>query len=428
MRHGIIKDFDFNMRDFEKFTLGDKVAIVPRAETSFMLDAELYDTEIRDLLALRKDPNELHGKFYAEEEAQTFVTEPLAARELIGFSIEGVIPEGTSVEFRMFNGSIPMIWDETDEWKEATDDWNSVEEIAEGLPFWIKQVGKKFGFVLKLASDTDKKLTPRIYAIKVLMEVEMSYEEDILYRSLKSRLASVITHKEVELQLQNDDETATVSEVDLAEYDILEQIPVEVTNVLSVYEKDDEDRRHDLLSTYDPETKLIGFNEEIGGNSRIVLILECRPSVVVIGQSVNMYPMPTNLPAIAVEDFSEDSVEEGGRDSVVNVQLEWGAMVNAPLITTYSATLMFYTGSGRELRKLAEAVRADFRETPYLHSIGLDEDFDLSTTGGWSTTTRVNLSNKHSGEATLMIHNVPRRFGIGEVDTAIVKSIQLNLS
>lgn len=307
---------------------------------------------------------------------RSWTTTPMSAQEWRGF--EAVIahkldPDGTgtvvtSARFRLRTAASEYWWDGA-AWVVNAVNWNTEAEVAANIATFPRTT-RTIGVVVNLRT-TDARVTPELYAVKVLYGSDIQHEEDYLYRSfipyLKNGVRSIA--RVVAAQV------ATGVTFTLAE--ALQSTPYDITDIDSVFnETTDPDHLTDLFASYNAGTRVITLDSAVTAGQSLFINLMYRP-LVAAGTSRDFNEL-NRVPAILIEERALiNATERGGFDTVMNngVTPAVGVKVFTPKQGDYEMSVAIVADKGVDHARLAQDFRAFLADNPIMHSRGLDEPF-----------------------------------------------------
>ena len=312
--------------------------------------------------------------------ARTWVTNPKNAKQWLSF--EAIVehdldfggppaPQLSSLAFRLSDGTDEFWWD-GGAWVVNTTNWNTEAEVANNIATF-PIASQKLQVVIQLSTTRD---TPRIKALKVLYASDVSFQEDIIYRSLvRSLKANVRPIADYGIDPQS---AAPVTTLDLKN-DFPLETPYNVVGIDSVYDYDaDPDRLTDLFDggSYDTNTMVITLGTSLPAGNRALVRFVWEPEVAVT--TSQDYHEVAKLPSLVLADINLVGVTERGEDdAVVNRDSGAATKVGGPLQGDIEVVLFGLTDKGVDHHRLSDELKGYFRNHPLLNSQGVDEEFSL---------------------------------------------------
>ena len=391
MRH--LKDYPFDASTRKSTAFSDTTKIHINTDESQFTTASRF----RGALQLKSN----QGKYSTDMNisASSDLTNPTAIQAWLGLQEIAEKPIGTSVGYRVTDGSDQFHWDGSD-WVLSAVDWNTIAELNEGIRRFIPQKLKKtIGFIINLAT-TDEDATPKLFELRLIGAYDADVFDDLVYRSVVPALKSAITYTDKVVIIEADPETNTllVSDFDFG------TSTYKVIDVISVYDEEgDEAHFNNLLESFDAETGVITLIAPVAKDTPLRLKLTYRPRVEV--QANQDIIEVAEQPVILIERIQEQNSKKIiARDHIADVG--GGAFgFSDPIISDYMFTLRIVAGYGVDLKRLDSAVKELLR-TGLIASTGLDEQRDVTLLPEFATGTQPNLSDAHVASTAFIVRNV----------------------
>jgi hypothetical protein len=305
----------------------------------------------------------------------TWLINPETAKQWLGFQAFEVHPRdvdadiATPIRYRLGDGTTEYHWNGA-AWVASSTLWNTEAEVAAGMPaFPIAQ--QKLRITANLSTD-DSRYTPALSAIKVLYATDVVFQEDLIYRSLVRSLRETIRPvADWPVTMLADGATFDLDSTKL-------DTPYNVTNVVGAYATDtDPNRLSNLLSSYNPTTKVVTLVSPLTEGDELWLQFQYEPEVST--HTSRDYIEIGKVPAIVLSDINISSTFEVGRDDHIVLNKTSGASVRVPGPKQQNVDFVvrFLTDKARDLQRLQEAVREWIRANPLLRARGIDERYSL---------------------------------------------------
>lgn len=337
----------------------------------------------------------------ADIHAKTWVARPGAAKgwllfqaDVIHVSVDGT--RVTGVGFRVSDGDDEYWWDGSD-WVVNTTNWNTEGEVATNIAAF-PVAALAIQFVVNLTT-TDSEHTPKVRALKLLYNSNVSSKEDLLYRSFCRALRAGV-QPIADLAFAAPSASASF---DLNDY--LPQTPYNIIDVDSVFDgTDDEDQLNDLLLSYNAATKELELSAPIPLGNTVWVRFIYEPVVAIT--TARDYTELDKVPAIVVSDFAEiNSKDSASFDYVINRDTGAGWKVPAPRQVDIELTLRVVTDKEKDQIRLSDAVQEYFGQNPMLTSLALDERFRMWLIGEYAQQGVIGQEETHAGTLRIRIAN-----------------------
>jgi len=329
---------------------------------------------------------------------QIAATNPQALRQWLGFQATphpSKQPEGTSVGFKLNDGSDTYYWAGAAWAIAGVSDWNSEEEIAANIETFPATT-KTLSILINLAT-TDELATPFISALDVLMLCDLSYIRSIVSESLIPNLREQIRPLvDFGLRAEGGDK---VSLRDVETF----------FNILEVVEVHDHagDPNHttNLFSSYDVQGRVITLSSAVPQGTKLFIRFIAEPEVYLNWASQD-YVEVEKIPAIVLDSFGISGNEVFGRQSVINRSNNTSVVRRSPLRLHLEFNVLLLAESNRVLMEMQDEALKYIANNPLLTWRALDEKLTTKMIEEPSLNPRPNLSDKHQAGYTLRIEDI----------------------
>lgn len=344
---------------------------------------------------------------------------PLAHKKWLGVQPVVDQPDDTTIQYKLHDGTTEYYWD-GGAWSSAgLSDWNTITEINNNIQTFQGQAGSehKIGFVINLKTD-DEKATPTVFALKLLFEFHMELQESWLVKAFTAALDEISAQGDFEY-----DTEAITSSIDLNDFDMGN---LNITDVAGVFDlTDDPNMFTDLLSSYNPSTKIIALATPVPSGNTVKVIVVYRPIVAITTQQD--YTQLAQLPAVLIEDVKmTERLRSFAGEDFVAPGADVGWRMDAPDNMTFTMKLLAVTDLLVDQQRLAQKVLAYIKATRQLHWPDVDEYLDLVVVSPYVSGYRMNLNDVWSGALELEIRNVPYYLAPTE-ELPIIQTVNLDL-
>jgi hypothetical protein len=353
-----IKEFVFNP------TSGvDVPAVLEFSDTSLiMFDRSNYTIRLR-----RQD--DTYFSTDSDIWFRTWTTIPKACRKLLMLQVFGRTPEDTFSQVRLHDGTNHYYWD-GGAWSVAgAGNWNDEGTLNANIDTFPILPDREFAVVVNLVT-TDKYATPYVSEIRVLMEIRIDYIEDLVFRSLiplmKQEIRPLANYS---LPPYSSDQ----STIDLNDYPMDTAFNIVDVDAVFDYTADSE-LLTDLLSSYNPTTKVITLSSPIPAGNRPFLLLRYEPEVAYTTQQD--YTEVAKVPSIVLQRLEvpiASAYNLAAREGIVDKGTGNAVLVHEPWRVTLEFRLHVQTDRSVDEFRLMSKVMEFFDKNKRLRSIGLDE-------------------------------------------------------
>jgi len=400
----LIKEFRFSEDVRVKLTLGTDVRLNPE----------------RHWLQLKEDADGFYP-LTADLQAETWVSNPKSVKQWLGFDVEVLhtkidTVQVTSLGFKISDGTTVRYWSGAAWVVAGASDWNTEEEIAANIDTYPVSE-RKLGVVINLKT-TNKLATPKVKAIKVLYSSDVEFQEDILYRSLVPALRAGVRPRGRLIF----EALTTTDTFDLDDLGI--ETPYNIVDVDAAFNHtDDPNHLNDLLSSYNPNTKVVTLTASVAAGKDVWIDFLWEPEVAVT--TSQDYSEVEKVPSLVLDDINlVDASVRGQPDGVVNRADGTAVTVPAPLVGDLEILAHLITDKGVDLQRFATELKRFFENNPLLTSVGTDEEYRLWVLDEFDMTTAANRGDLHTGRLRFRIVGV-RYYLRDAVDGYAIKKFHL---
>lgn len=302
--------------------------------------------------------------------ARTPELHPAAVRQWLGARVDAALPAGTSLGYRVQNGSVDFWWDGAAWSAPDAGEWNTLTELVTHLGTF-PVTSRKLRIVVNLVT-TDYHVTPVVSAVVVGFEADVpSWDEEYLTRTLLRALKAGL-HPIADLAMVwPGGDTANVSAA-LASQE--EPCGEGWVGVVAAYDfAADPDLTDDLLADYDDGA--LTLTRDVDEDADLVLRVEYRPAVALTTHPD--YDELPAVPAVVLEVKAEPASDTEVVDHILTGAAT-GLSVRAPRVVTYQIDVRCMASRQLDLHRLGDAVECFLRGSPVIRSpstgieIGID--------------------------------------------------------
>jgi hypothetical protein len=329
---------------------------------------------------------------------------PLAARVLLGFEVDGSAPAGTSLAFRLHNGSDDYWWNGAAWVVAGAGEWNTEVEVAANVATFPLLPDRRFGVVARLRT-TDPTVTPELRRVKVLYQARIpSFLEDIVYRSLIPDLRQHLRPAASFVKQITGAPATAIALVSLLED---ARVPFKAVDVEAVFDRTtDPDLLNDLLASYDPGTGVVTLTNPIpdGNVAQLEIVHEMPIAVSATDPDFLEVERVPSILLSGIQEVGASPLPSG--DGVVNRATGGAVEVPAPYRSTLRMQVTLFAPSGVDLFRMAESLKGYADTRPILRSRALDEGYRLRLRDELRTTTQPGQQGLHVGTASIEVVDV----------------------
>jgi hypothetical protein len=319
-------------------------------------------------------------------------------RSWIGFAcepIDDVLPAGTSIRFRLNDGTSDRAY-VGGTWAAAgANDWNTQAEVAANIGSFPTSSGS-IAVVIGLAT-TDASQTPWCEYADLLMQAELEWMYSLIASSVVPELRECL-RAPVDFAVDAPGGTK-VSLLDV-------ETPFNILSVDAVYSHlADPKHLTSILQSYDAASKSIVLSSSVARGAPLWITFTAEPEVVVNWASQD-YVEVEKIPALVVDAITITQVQNWAQQAVKNAAASTAVVKRRPLRLTIRFEVVLLAEKTRTLLAMMSKAMRFVSDHPELRWRDLDQTVSLRATGGPSFAQRPNLSDKHEAVLSLELQNV----------------------
>jgi hypothetical protein len=225
--------------------------------------------------------------------------EPDAVKGWLVFQEISKKETGTSIGWRLHDGTSAYWYNGNWVAPSGDDDWNTEVEINDNISTFPYEQ-KKIKPIAKLKT-TDKTVTPVLLSYRIMMKAQFDWWEDLVLRSIIPRLKEDMTFvKNFSTKLDSGTSTFNVLTDDRFELE-------EDTNIVgidAIYNHDaDPNHNTDLLDTFDPSTGDVTLTGALAIDTRVYIRYIIEPEIVTNFQNTD-YTEVGKIPAVVIDSMN----------------------------------------------------------------------------------------------------------------------------
>ena len=304
---------------------------------------------------------------------RTWTTTPKSLRKLLMIQVIDSTPTDTFTQVRLFDGTDHYWWNGVAWVVAGVGDWNDEGTINANIETFTIVPNREFGVVVNLVT-TNKYVTPRVSEIRVLMEIRIDYLEDLIFRSLIPAMkAGIRPVANYDLPPYNTDQAT----IDLNDYEL--DTAFNIVDVDAVFNfSADSELLTNILSSYDPVTKIIALTTPIPSGERPFIVFRYEPEIAYTTQQD--YTEVAKVPSIVLQRLEvpiATSYNHAARESVVDKGTGNAVLVHEPWRATLEFRIHVFTDRAVDEMRLMSGVMKFFDDNKRIRSVGLDEYFRM---------------------------------------------------
>ncbi len=388
MLQSLVKHFGFEEKNRSRFTFSDSDKIRLNPATG-RIELKQVSTDRPTGVPLYSTDADLY--------VATWITNPTAIRRWAGFSfdpLEGNQPAGTTVRFKLNDGTNDRIWDGA--WSIAgASDWNTEAEVAANIATF-PVLDQKIGVIVNLQT-TDPKVTPSVTAVDILMSCEIDYIYSIVGDALISSLEAAFQPR-ADFAVRADGGTK-ISLKDM-------ETPFEVSDVPEAYDHgSDPNHFTNLASTYEATSKVLTLSSSVERGTVVWLRFVFQPKVYLNWPSQD-YLEVEKLPAVVIDTFDVTGNEIYAEASVRDMPNFQATVRRFPFRLSLEFDIVLVAEKNRTLMVMMDLALRHVADNPLLHWLAVDENIDLRIVTEGLFRPRPNLDDIHTTRYTLRLENI----------------------
>lgn len=367
----------------------------------------IYDDRLRPGIRLRGTFDKWSQKMEFPTDTDLTVRLPLwspsAVKQWRAFEALTVLPDDTSITWRVSNDTNDYWWDGA-AWDNspAAGEWNTEAEICDNLPTFPIS-GRKIQLIARLTT-TDIHVTPILIGYRFLINALYDPWEDLLrtiIRSLKTRLSYVKDHPGAVTA-----DTSTVN-IQTESAFIPEEKNLNVTDIDAVYNHDtDPGHDTDILDSFNSSTGEVTLTGAVTSGTTLWLRLVVVPDIKANFTSMDWTEVG-KVPAVVIDTMEADSGQTRNSAELIDKgQGKAYRMKDSILIRELSVGGVLLTGKTRDQMRLQSALWGGIWNAPLLTSVALDVPYTFRLLSPLRFNPRANLSELRQTSFEASIKNV----------------------
>lgn len=329
---------------------------------------------------------------------RTWAVSPAAMRSWLSFfasPVDGDLPDGTSLRFRVSDGTTDRIYSGGSWVAAGPSDWNTHAEVAANIAAFPVTSGQ-IAIVVGL-STTDKNQTPWCEYVDLLMQADLEWMYSII-------ASSVVPELREQLQAPVDFAVDAPGGLQVSLLDV--ETPFNIVSVDAVYNHQaDPHHRTNLLSAYSSDSRTITLTGPIARGTKLWIVFTAEPEVVVNWANQD-YVEVEKIPALVVDAIDIRQVQNWAEQHVKNVSTSDAFVRRRPLRLAVRFEVVLLAEKTRTLLAMMGKALRFISDHPELRWRDLDQLVSLRALSGPAFSQRPNLSDKHEAVMELELENV----------------------
>jgi len=328
---------------------------------------------------------------------KTWIANPLAVEQWLLFNAEPYAqPIGTSVKFKLNNGTSDYYFNGISWVIAGASNWNTATEVCANISTFDSN-SKMLAIVVNLKT-TDENKTPTLTAVDVLMNCDLDY--GYMYSLIAASLIPKLREMgRVTVEYAIDAEGgANISLQGL-------EINYNIYGIVAAYNHStDPDHNTNILQAYDSTSKVITLSTSVVRGTSIWILLTVEPEIYLNWGSQDYLELD-KIPAIVLESFDVQYFQNYAEASVNDMPSYLATVRRFPLRLRISFEVVLLAEKNRTLLALLDSMLRFAGRLPVLVWKDLDQGVSLKV-GRISFTPKSNLEDKHEASLTMLLDNV----------------------
>lgn len=351
------------------------------------------DTTVRLNDDIPSDPylalRQVDGEFPVggEHSVRTRIMSPKAVKKWLKFEAEEEKPDGTDIGYRLvvLNGTKELFWNGAAWAAAGAGEWNTLAQVCTNIASYELE---DYDLAIKVnLTTTDAAATPKVRRFKVVAEIAVEWNDDLVYDTLVRRLKADLRPTTIIRIAVNE----TTSTIDLSTDYKTENSGYNFTGAKAVYNlTSDPKKLKNILASYtqgppskdgDPTPGQVNLTAPANADEILELYLEYVPEVAV-QTSMDFYEV-ARYPALVFEgvtavklgDKMNQELKNTGTGSEVvrDFVMNTGFRQQPPKQTAFRIDFMLYCNTVGELVRMQDGVQAWTARNQLLRTWGCDE-------------------------------------------------------
>jgi hypothetical protein len=342
------------------------------------------------------------GEHYVVTELYT----PRAVRQWLAFQVDivhqfdGPDTQLTGDGYRLSDGTDHYWWNGS-AWAVTTADWSTEAEIAANIgtfPVAARQLQ-----VVARLTTTDAGYTPVLSAVHIAWKGKVEAFEDIVYRTLVPVLRSVRSIMDFTIKVP----MPGGSSLNVGTALTASGLTADVVDVEAAFNHNlDPDHYTDILSSYNPTTKIATLSTPVPVGQYAFLRLVVKPQVAIVSTSQD-YTEVERVPALQVRDIQAVNSQQLSVDvGITNKATGANLVIPAPYRFNLRFTMIALTPGGVDLMRLLRALVKMVEDNPTITSVATGEQYRFWMTDEFDNTTSPQDNNLFTMQAMFEIRDV----------------------
>lgn len=328
----------------------------------------------------------------------TWVTNPQTLRQWLGFDVEPLPaqqPAGTSVGFRLNDGTDDRYWDGGTWAVAGASDWNDQATVSANIDSF-PAASQSLGLVINLVT-TDETVTPTVKCINVLMHCAINYIRSIVADAIIPSLRDSIQPTLDFALLSNGGTVVSLRDM---------QTFYTVASIEAVYNHtQDPNHQTDLLSSYDAASKNIRLTAEVPRGDAVWIDFKVEPEVYLNWASQD-YVEVEKIPAIVVENFTLAGNEVFAQQIVRDISTNRATVRRFPFRLSLEFEVLLLAENNQTLLAMMDKALEHAANNSRFHWPAVDEYLPCTMPTVALFRPKPNLSDKHESRYNLRLDNI----------------------
>lgn len=369
--------------------------------------------------------------------AKTWVTTPRRVKRWLGFQEEALTPTGTATLYRLDFGAGDRWWDGGAWVAPSTDShWNTAQEVNDNLAAatWTGVPS----LAVRACLRSDGVATPRVTAVKVLVEADLEWNDDLIYDTIIRSLQAYLRPATV-IEIAA---SSTGTTFDLSSTYKLDN-PYNFTGIKAAYNlTTDPDARTDIATGYAPgaaredgtnEPGVVSVTSPVTAGDVVRLEMLFVPEIAV--QTHQDYYEVERLPAVVFERINvvttDDHLDvrapyDGAGENVKDFGAGTAVVLPWPELRSVKFDYCVLAKLSTDLNGIVDAVERWKANNRVLRTWGMDEAISIQSEESYDSFKRENMDDVHTAEGSFRARSIPFYLR-SAVDAVLVNNVVIGV-
>jgi len=351
-----------------------------------------------ELIAQSRDyvTNELVYPTDVDLWVKTWVATPQAVRGWLNFCADPLIqPDGTSVKFKLNDGTTNKYWNGTVWATAGTSNWNTVSEMNDHIATF--PAGSRAIAVVVNLATSDSAYTPYLSNIDLLMDCDIEYLYSLIADSVGTSLKDNL-RSQIDFAL----DAPGGYNVSLSDLETMFRI----VSVDGVYNhKIDPLHLNNMLDTVDLTARDLKLKVDVARGTSLWIHFTIEPEIYINWGSQD-YIEVERIPSIVIDTISVRSVQNVAYQEIKNITDNTATVRKLPFRLTLQFNVVLLAGNNRTLLSMMDKALHYIANTPMLLWRDLCQYISMRLVSPMAFSPRPNMNDRHESSLNIRLDNV----------------------